>query len=193
MRIKVVNQSQLATQAEFLGCFFRGPIVQKVKTVSLQLKLNVMKFYSLIALSLVLLSTSCLKGDLSPEEQHADDLKKIQKYVGDNKLNAKSTASGLHYVIQTEGSGGSPTLNNTVSVYYKGYYLDGQVFDESLSKTISFPLKNLILGWQEGLQLFKKGTKGILLVPSALGYGSYPPSGIRRNAVLVFEIELANF
>jgi FKBP-type peptidyl-prolyl cis-trans isomerase FkpA len=152
-----------------------------------------MKKFGFLLLLSAFSITACLKVDLSPEEQHADDLKKIQKYVADNKLNAKSTASGLHYVIQTEGAGVNPALNSTVTVYYKGYYLDGKVFDESLSKAASFPLRNLIPGWQEGLQLFKKGTKGILILPSSLGYGSNPPSGIRKNAVLVFEIELVNF
>jgi FKBP-type peptidyl-prolyl cis-trans isomerase FkpA len=144
-------------------------------------------------LPVVLMLSSCLEKELSQEEQLTEDIKKIGQYLKDNNLTAKSTPTGLHYVIQTEGSGVSPTLNSTVTVFYKGYYLDGKVFDESLKQSVSFPLRNLILGWQEGLQLFKKGTKGILLVPSALGYGSFPPSGIRKNAVLVFDLELVNF
>lgn len=152
-----------------------------------------MKNYSFLLLLSMLVFASCDKGDLTPAEQHAEDISKIQKYLTDNKLTAKSTASGLHYTMQVEGTGTNPSINSTVSVLYKGYYLDGKGFDESLSKPISFPLKNVIPGWQEGMQLFKKGGKGVLLMPSTLGYGGYPPSGIRRNAVLIFDVELVSF
>jgi FKBP-type peptidyl-prolyl cis-trans isomerase FkpA len=51
-------------------------------------------------------------------------------------------------------------------------------------------LSGVIKGWQEGLQFFGKGGKGMLLVPSKMGYGSKPPAGIRVNAVLIFNIHL---
>jgi len=131
--------------------------------------------------------------DLSPEEQLEADILMIQEYLADNNLTAQSTASGLHYIIQTPGTGANPTLASQVTVHYKGYFLDGKVFDQTTSNPATFPLSNVIRGWQEGIPLFKKGGKGVLLIPSALGYGRNPPPSIPRNAVLVFDVELLNF
>jgi FKBP-type peptidyl-prolyl cis-trans isomerase FkpA len=72
-------------------------------------------------------------------------------------------------------------------VDYTGYFMDGKVFDESVS---TFSLRGVIAGWREGIPLFGKGGKGKLLIPSRLGYGSNPPPGIPKDAVLLFDIHL---
>jgi FKBP-type peptidyl-prolyl cis-trans isomerase FkpA len=79
---------------------------------------------------------------------------------------------------------------STVTVAYKGYLTDGTVFDESDSNGITFSLRNVIQGWQEGIPLFKEGGSGMLLIPSALGYGSSSQGQIPANSVLIFEITL---
>lgn len=136
---------------------------------------------------------SCKKEDLSPEKQLTRDIKKIQDYLSSKNLTAQSTASGLHYIIEVEGTGGNPTINDEVTVFYKGYYLDDKIFDQTGTSPITFPLANVILGWQEGIPLFKKGGKGKLFLPSYLAYGSNPPPGIPKNAVMIFDVELVNF
>ena len=146
------------------------------------------KFFLLLPLFLLL--GACTKD---PERLLEKDIDKIQDYLDDNGLAAQSTASGLHYIIEVEGTGGHPTINDDVTVFYKGYDLKGDVFDETGAQPVTFPLANVILGWQEGIPLLKKGGKGILLIPSYLAYGAYPPPGIRKNAVLVFEVELVDF
>lgn len=139
------------------------------------------------------LFVSC-KKELSPEEQLQNDLDLIKKYLTDNNLTASSTNSGLHYIITKEGTGANPDANSTVTVKYKGYLLDGTVFDEtSGTSTATFPLSNLIQGWQEGIPLLKKDGKGTFLIPSYLGYGSAPVGTIPANSVLIFEIELVKF
>jgi FKBP-type peptidyl-prolyl cis-trans isomerase len=50
----------------------------------------------------------------------------------------------------------------------------------------------VIAGWREGLQLFGKGGKGTLFIPSQLAYGNTPMSGIPANSVLIFDIHLIN-
>jgi FKBP-type peptidyl-prolyl cis-trans isomerase FkpA len=106
---------------------------------------------------------------------------------------AQSTASGLHYVIEEPGTGGHPTLDDEVTVNYKGYLLDGNVFDQTSGTPITFGLRQVILGWQEGIPLFQKGGKGKLFIPSGLGYGANPPSGIPSRAVLAFDVDLVDF
>ena len=152
-----------------------------------------MRFFTTLLAFAALCLFACNK-DLSPEEQLQKDIELIKQYLSDKALTASSTASGLHYIITKEGTGGQPTLQNTVTVKYKGYLLDGSVFDETTgTETATFPLTNLIKGWQEGIPLLKKGGKGTFLLPSALGYGPSGSGSIPANAPLVFEIELVNF
>ena len=135
------------------------------------------------------LSTACNKDDQSEKDRQA-----IQQYLTDHRLSATEHSSGIFYILDTPGSGGSPTISSTVTVRYKGYYLDGVVFDQTNgSDTVQFPLSGLISGWQIAIPLLQKGGKGTFFIPSGLGYGSNPPFGVRADAVLVFEIELVDF
>ncbi|MCB9283539.1 MAG: FKBP-type peptidyl-prolyl cis-trans isomerase [Lewinellaceae bacterium] len=149
-----------------------------------------MKKILILALPVFFILASCTKD---AQQQLEKDIDKIQNYLDDNGLTAQSTASGLHYIIEVEGTGGHPTISDDVTVFYKGYDLKGDVFDETGAQPVTFPLANVILGWQEGIPLLKKGGKGILLIPSGLAYGPYPPPGIKKNAVLIFEVELVDF
>lgn len=110
--------------------------------------------------------------------------------MASRNLSGKSTGSGLYYVINEPGSGAQPNINSKVTVKYSGNLIDGTVFDSSGNSGISFNLNSVIQGWQEGIPYFKKGGKGFLLIPSALGYGSQATEKIPANSVLVFEIEL---
>ena len=75
-------------------------------------------------------------------------------------------------------------------VAYRGYFTNGQVFDESESNGVVFGLNQVIRGWTLGIPYFKEGGRGILLIPSGLAYGSNPRSGIPANSVLIFDINL---
>lgn len=132
--------------------------------------------------------TSCIGQRI--EKQAEEDKRIIEDHIQENNLNASSLESGLYYVIDKEGDGKHPDMNSQVTVVYKGYLADGTVFDQSDSKGVSFGLNQVIEGWQQGIPLFKEGGKGMLLIPSALGYGSSDRPGIPANSVLIFEIEL---
>jgi len=120
------------------------------------------------------------------------DEKIITNYIFDNKLNAIATGSGLYYVVLNAGTGAQPNSNSNVTVNYKGSLKDGKVFDQSAAVGVTFNLNSVIKGWQEGIPLFKKGGKGVLLIPSALGYGDKSTGSIPANSVLIFDIELLN-
>jgi FKBP-type peptidyl-prolyl cis-trans isomerase FkpA len=145
-----------------------------------------MKSYLTLFISLFLV-ISCSKDVDSFEPQTEAD---IIQYIEANNLNATRSDSGLYYVIDNEGTGTRPTSSSNVTVDYKGYLLDGTVFDQSDSNGISIGLNQVIAGWTEGIQLFKEGGEGILLIPSNLGYGSNGSGPIPGGAVLVFDIEL---
>ena len=108
---------------------------------------------------------------------------------------AKSTDSGLKYIITKKGEGPKPTSGQTVSVHYAGYLTDGQKFDSSYDRNqpIEFPIDTgrVIKGWDEGIMLLNVGTKAKLIIPSELGYGSRGAGGvIPPNATLIFDVEL---
>jgi len=134
----------------------------------------------------VLIFTSCDKETSFEPQTEAD----IIAYIEANDLNATRTNSGLFYVINDEGSGTRPTSNSNVTVAYRGYFLDGNTFDQSGDAGISFGLNRVISGWTEGIPLFKEGGEGLLLVPSNLGYGDSRRGSIPGGAVLVFDIKL---
>ncbi|WP_116769159.1 FKBP-type peptidyl-prolyl cis-trans isomerase [Maribacter litoralis] len=113
----------------------------------------------------------------------------INAYLEDNSLESQKTASGLHYIKENQGDGAVPTATSNVTVAYKGYFLNGTVFDQS-EEGITIGLDQVISGWTEGIQLFNEGGNGMLLIPAHLGYGSFDYNGIPGGSVLVFDIEL---
>lgn len=119
------------------------------------------------------------------------DNETIQEYLSDNQLESVKDQSGVYIVYEDEGNNNKPNILNYVTVHYEGSYLDGEVFDSSLgSNPISGYLSNFINGWKIGMPYFGEGGKGLILIPSGLAYGSNPPPGIRKNAILKFYIEL---
>lgn len=107
----------------------------------------------------------------------------------------ETTASGLGYKMLANGTGKKPEAGKKVKVHYRGTLEDGSVFDSSFERgqPIEFTLGvgQVIKGWDEGIQLFPVGSKGVLRIPSNLGYGAFgAPPVIPPNATLYFEIEV---
>jgi len=109
-----------------------------------------------------------------------------------SKSGVKSTASGLQYEVEKEGSGPKPKATDTVKVNYLGTKIDGTKFDSTYDRgqPATFPLNGVIKGWSEGLQLMPVGSKYKLYVPAELAYGENAPGPIGPNATLIFEVEL---
>jgi len=108
---------------------------------------------------------------------------------------AKKTSTGLRYLVLAEGTGPTAKSGDMVSVLYRGAVLNGGVFDESNDRDHPFTFRldrgAVIEGWDQGLQLMKRGSKMLLIVPYELGYGTRGnPPKIGRDATLVFEIEM---
>lgn len=141
---------------------------------------------TLLVLGFVFLG-SCKKEEAI--DYDSIDAQIIADYLKENNLTAESTSSGLHYIIDTPGTGQKPSNFSYVKMKYRGYLTNGKIFDEATSP-VTFRLDQLIQGWQEGIPKFKEGGKGKLLVPSSLGYGSRQTGDIPAHSVLIFDIEL---
>ena len=129
------------------------------------------------------------------KDQLVTDIEIIEQYIADQGLSGvQSLDNGLHYIIVNPGGSEKPTQDDDVTVHYIGYYTDGVEFDTRVGKDpLLAPLIRLIPGWQIGIPLFGRGGSGLLLIPSSLGYGSNPPADVRKDAVLIFEIEIIDF
>ncbi len=110
-----------------------------------------------------------------------------------NKDGVQTTPSGLQYKIIRQGSGKIPAKDSKVQVHYKGYFVDGRVFDSSYDRSIpnEFIVFNVIRGWIEALTMMPEGSKWILYVPPDLGYDpAKRPKYINGDDILIFEVEL---
>jgi FKBP-type peptidyl-prolyl cis-trans isomerase len=143
---------------------------------------------TVVLFAVILSFSSCKKNS---NFQSTVDHERIAAYVKANNLQGQYTASGIFYVIDTAGTIPHPTISSTVTVDYKGTLLDGTVFDQH--NDISFPLSQVIKGWQEGIPLIGPGGKILLIIPSGLGYGSKQKGSIPANSVLVFDVTLHSF
>jgi peptidylprolyl isomerase len=106
----------------------------------------------------------------------------------------KTTPSGLKYAIISQGNGPAIELNKTVTIHYSGYLLNGTIFDSSVERDepIMFVVGQgqVMPGWDEGMQLLKKGDKARFIIPPQLGYGEMQLEKIPANSTLIFDTEV---
>ncbi|MFT6029821.1 MAG: FKBP-type peptidyl-prolyl cis-trans isomerase FklB [Oleiphilaceae bacterium] len=131
---------------------------------------------------------------MTVEKERADKYKTIcDTFLAENakREGVLQTESGLQYEILEAGTGQMPNNKSTVRIHYHGSFIDGQVFDSSITRNepAEFNLDQVISGWTEALQMMPEGSKWRIVVPPGLAYGDagYPPA-IPSGAVLIFEI-----
>jgi peptidylprolyl isomerase len=93
----------------------------------------------------------------------------------------------------SQGTGPEATAGDTVTANYCGVGLGSKtVFDSSYQRgtPATFPLSNVIPGWQQGVPGMKVGGSRLLVIPGELAYGPNPPPGIQPNETLIFVVEL---
>ncbi len=104
--------------------------------------------------------------------------------------------SGLQYKVLKQGEGVTPQLTDTVTVHYRGTFIDGTEFDSSYKRgePAVFRVNGVIPGLSEALQLMNKGSKWQIFIPPDLAYGERGAGrSIEPNKTLIFEIELLSF
>jgi FKBP-type peptidyl-prolyl cis-trans isomerase len=105
-----------------------------------------------------------------------------------------TTASGLSYMDLAVGDGNETVHGESVTVHYIGWFLDGEKFDASVDKGVTFDFDlgtgSVIAGWHEGVAGMRVGGIRRLVIPPDLAYGAAGRSGIPPNSTLVFDVEL---
>jgi len=139
----------------------------------------------------VLAVVSCKKDDEEVSQDDIDD-QIIQDYLAENDIDAVKDGTGMYYKIIKEGSGGHPTISQTVLVEYKGYLTDGTVFDNP-SSSVALTLSQLIYGFQVGISKIQPGGEAIFFIPSGMGYGEQQVGDIPPNSVLIFDVTLIEY
>ncbi len=103
--------------------------------------------------------------------------------------------NGIQYEVLESGpeDAASPGAEDRVVAHYHGTLVDGTVFDSSVERgePATFPLNQVIDGWQEIVPMMRVGDKWRVVIPPELAYGSQGAGGtIGPEATLVFEVEL---
>lgn len=98
-----------------------------------------------------------------------------------------------NYVL--EGDGEEVKADSSVLVQYKGVLWDtGKEFDSTYNsgRLAQFSLQQVVKGWAQGLTGKKVGSRVLIVIPPALGYGNNPPSGsgIKKDSTLVFSVDI---
>jgi len=162
-----------------------------------------MKKWVFVLLGLPLFIISCSKSDKcafseSNASATAAEITYLQDYLTNNSITATAHQSGIFYIINDPGSGTGASICSNLTVNYTGTLLsNGAVFDSNNSTAgVSFVLGQLIVGWQKGIPLIRKGGTVTLYIPPSLGYGSvdrtdqYGAVVIPANSYLKFTIHL---
>jgi FKBP-type peptidyl-prolyl cis-trans isomerase len=165
------------------------------------LKTSLSTFLSLFILLVgIALLSACSKSDKTDPQSTACAVKAEYKndssatqralmvaYCNNNGITYSIHPSGILYQIITPGDTAKPNLCTSLTMTYTGKLMTGIQFDKG---TITYPLKDLIVGWQIAVPLIGKGGKIKMVIPSSLAYGPNANGSIPANSPLYFEMNI---
>ncbi|KND47652.1 MAG: FK506-binding protein 2 [Parcubacteria bacterium C7867-006] len=121
----------------------------------------------------------------------------VSIFSNNDSINPINMAQGQsQLLVQDEefGSGEIASVGSRVVVHYTGRFVDGRVFDSSVSRGEPFQFVlgsgQVIKGWDEGIVGMRVGGKRLLSVPPEYGYGYQDYGPIPGGSTLIFEVEL---
>lgn len=100
----------------------------------------------------------------------------------------------MRYLDLTVGTGAPYATGKRLNVHYTGWLTDGKKFDSSVDRNEPFEFvqgrRQVITGWDIGLEGMKVGGKRRLFIPYQLAYGEAGTGPIPGKSELVFDVEL---
>lgn len=136
------------------------------------------------------------KAQDAPQDEQPTVVEKNGKPTGldFSGIDEPALDTPVQRVVLKEGTGAAVKASDTVTVDYLGSTYDAQApFDESYSggQPLNSPLSGLIQGWSIGLTGVKVGSRVLLQIPPAFGYGAQGSGeSIPGNATLWFVIDV---
>lgn len=120
---------------------------------------------------------------------------KAEEFLAENrnKKDIVALPSGVQYRVIEEGDGERPSLEDTVTVHYRGSKIGGREFDSSFARGVPavFQVNSVLQGWQEVLPLMREGAMWQVFLPPELAFGERgDPPMIGPNEALTFDIRL---
>jgi cyclophilin family peptidyl-prolyl cis-trans isomerase len=107
---------------------------------------------------------------------------------------ATKTDSGVYFVVTKNGSGEKVKTGQSLTMKYKGYLLNGSVFDDSdMHKPLVFQVGRgqLIPGFDSQALEMTLHEKRTIVIPPELAYGANGVNGvIPGNSYIAFDLEL---
>ena len=131
--------------------------------------------------------------------QKIKDEKVLEDYFAKNNIKPTKTPLGA-YVAIAQAAGEPGKDGQMISVKYTGKTLDGVTFDSNVDSSFhhtepysfTFGQGGSIKGFEDGLKMMGKGTKGVIYIPSVLGYGAQGSGKIKPNSNLIFDVEVVD-
>jgi FKBP-type peptidyl-prolyl cis-trans isomerase len=130
-----------------------------------------------------------------PDLKEQNDLQKFLNAVFDNPQ--KHYFNGIYFFLEKEGNGNYPQKGDKIDIAYKGYFLNGELFDHSNNNpqhlSINFGRESqLLAGLEVAIGLLDFGAKAKVILPSGMAFGergSYDGT-VKPYTSLLYEIEL---
>ena len=132
-------------------------------------------------------STACTVKAQYTNDSSATQRAQMIAFCNNNGITYTIHPSGILYQIITPGDTAKPDLCTSLTMTYTGKLMTGIQFDKG---TITYPLKDLIVGWQIAVPLIGKGGKIKMVIPSSLAYGPNANGSIPANSPLYFEMSI---
>jgi len=178
--------------ANLFEYFFQAPLpifLKENSIVKVEVKLNALLDKNELLTEFKKYSESANLWDV--EEQRL-----IENYITFNKLTANQLPDGMYYIPLQKGIGAQADSGRTISINYKGYFLDGQKFD-STNDSLPFEFVigeefQIIWGLQQGIKKMREGEKAKFIIPSYLAFGENGSSTglVPPYKTVMYEVEL---
>jgi peptidylprolyl isomerase len=130
-------------------------------------------------------NSSATAGSLPTVSANAGEVPTVTAPTG-----AAPTELTTKDIIVGTGAEVLPTSTLTVH-YYLMTWSDGRVIESSwVGQPATFPLAQVVEGWQKGLPGAKVGGRRLLVLPPAMGYGAAGAGPIGPNETLIFVVDI---